>query len=244
VKRTRPTRTSCDCAACALRAGAFATGLEPSDLRQLQRARSTHAYQRGHYLFYEGNPCTGVFCVQTGVVKLAKSAPQGHRCTLALAGPGDLVGLDALLSGAVHGYGAVMLSEGIVCQIESAAMLRLLEAKRSFQRTALHALAAGLQQSHGEIARLAAGNVRERTAHTLLMLASRFGERVSGRTRVTLELAREEIAEMIGIAAETAIRQLSELRRRGIVSSEGRRLVVEDMDRLSRIARPSAPDAS
>lgn len=244
MERTPSARANSECAACALRSGTFAATLDAADLGQLESVRTTHSYQRGHFLFYEGNPCTGVFCVRSGVVKLVKNAPQGRRCTLALAGPGDLLGLEALVAGTAHGHGAAILAAGSVCQIERGPMLRFLEARPAFQRAALQQLACGLQRSHGEIAQLAGGDVRERTAHTLLLLASRFGERVDGRTHVTLDLAREDIAEMVGVAAETAIRQLSDLRRRGILSSEGRRLVVEDMDRLARLARPPASEAS
>jgi CRP/FNR family transcriptional regulator len=202
----------------------------------LERAKIAHSYRRGQTLFYEGNPCTGVYCVRSAFVRLVKTAPHGRRHLLALAGPGDLLGLEAAVTSTAYGYGAEVISEGYVCQVERSEMLRLVETYPAFQRAAMSRLATDLRQSQGERAQLAGGEAPERTAHTILMLATRFGERVDGKLHLELELTREDLAEMIGVAVETVIRQLTDLKHRGILSTQGRSIVVEDPDRLARMA--------
>ena len=46
-----------------------------------------------------------------------------------------------------------------------------------------------------------------------------------------------ELADMIGSSTETAIRQIGELRDDGILATDGRTIVLADLDRLARIAR-------
>jgi CRP-like cAMP-binding protein len=98
-------------------------------------------------------------------------------------------------------------------------------------------MAEQLLRCEDERVELAGGDVRERLAATLLNLATRFGEAEDDATRIALQLSREELAEMIGASTETTIRQLSEFREQGIVSNSGRRIRLDDPERLARIAR-------
>ncbi|MFN8177864.1 MAG: Crp/Fnr family transcriptional regulator [bacterium] len=237
MERPLAVRHCMDCAACAVRAGSLAAGVDADCLQRLDRTRVSHRYQRGQTLFYEGNPAGAVFCVGTAYAKVVRTAPHGRRHALSVAGPGDVLGLEAVLTGQPYAYGAEVLAEGVVCQLERTEILDLAEHHPAFRRAAIQLLADTLRQSQGERAQLAGGDVRERTAHVLLTLATRFGEWSNGRLQLYLELSREDLAEMIGVAVETAIRQLSELRRRGILSTTGRCIVVEDPERLARLAR-------
>jgi CRP-like cAMP-binding protein len=56
--------------------------------------------------------------------------------------------------------------------------------------------------------------------------------------RLGLELSRAELAEMAGVSSKTAIRTLSELESRGIISVDNRRINVIKEDYLRRLAEP------
>ena len=58
-----------------------------------------------------------------------------------------------------------------------------------------------------------------------------------GGLHVSLTYSRREIAEMIGVSTETAVRLLGRLRDRGVLSLAHRELTVHDAERLRRIAR-------
>jgi CRP/FNR family transcriptional regulator len=243
MERPVTARLCADCTTCAVHISGFAAGFSAADAQQLDRAKVAHYYRRGQTLFYEGNPCTAVFCLRSALVRVIKTAPHGRRHLLALAGPGDLLGLEAAVSGAPYDYGAEILRDGQVCLIERAPILQLIEAYPSLRDAALRQLATDVRHAQVERAQLASGDARERTAHVLLELGQRFGEAVDGRLLVRLPLSREDLADMIGVAVETAIRQISDLRRRGIVTTARGALVIEDADRLARLARttPGTP---
>jgi CRP-like cAMP-binding protein len=54
--------------------------------------------------------------------------------------------------------------------------------------------------------------------------------------RLILAYSRREIAEMIGVSTETAIRLLGRLRSKQLIKSGGRDLLIPDPSRLARIA--------
>ena len=243
MERPVTARLCADCATCAVHSAGFTAGFDAADAQQLDRAKVAHFYRRGQTLFYEGNPCTAVFCLRSALVRVVKTAPHGRRHLLTLAGPGDLLGLEAAVAGAPYEYGAEVMRDGQVCLIERAPILRLIESYPALRDAALRQLASDVRHAQIERAQLASGDARERTAHVLLELGRRFGEHVDGRMHVRLPLSREDLADMIGVAVETAIRQISELRRRGILSTTRGSLVIEDADRLARLAR-ATPGAS
>jgi CRP/FNR family transcriptional regulator len=215
--------------------GIFAT-LDVDELERVSRVIGSHNYKRGQVLFYEGNPCSAVFCVRSGLVKVSKAAPRDHQHILHLAGPGELLGLESLLANGKHAATGEMLENGVVCQIDRADLAEVLDRRGDVLHAIARRLARRLVRSERERSELASGDVRERLASTLMALASRFGAEDDGRIRIGVDLSREELAEMIGASTETAIRQLGEFRELGIVSTDGRAILVEDSSRLGRIA--------
>jgi CRP/FNR family transcriptional regulator len=51
-----------------------------------------------------------------------------------------------------------------------------------------------------------------------------------------LRITREEIANLVGTATETAIRLLSDLKNEGVIKLEGKKIQIADVNRLIKIA--------
>jgi CRP-like cAMP-binding protein len=80
-------------------------------------------------------------------------------------------------------------------------------------------------------------SVERRFAALLLQLDARYGHPTLAGTRVLdRSFTQETLAAMIGVSRKAVVTTLAALRRQGIVSSRGRRLVLEDVDALRRIA--------
>ncbi|NNE43190.1 MAG: Crp/Fnr family transcriptional regulator [Gemmatimonadetes bacterium] len=209
---------------------------------RLSDHKSSHVYERGQVLFYEGNAASGVYCVRSGVVKLYKAGARGRRHLLYLARPGDVLGLECFLTAGPHCYTAELVEPGIVCHVERAQLQQLAEERPQLVREIATSVAQQLETSHGDRTDLASAPVRERLAMALLSLGNRFGgdETDSREVRIEVRLSREELAEIIGASTETVIRQLAELKDQDVVRVDGKALVLRDVDRLARIARLAA----
>jgi CRP/FNR family transcriptional regulator len=72
----------------------------------------------------------------------------------------------------------------------------------------------------------------------------RFGRPGNDGIFIGIALKREEIAEMAGITAESAIRMLGAMRNEKIIAIEGRTITLLNSDRLARIARESGNQMS
>jgi len=204
---------------------------------RLDEVRTSHRYRRGQVLHYEGNPCTGVHVIGSGRAKLVRAAASGRHCILRIANPGDLLGLDALLAPERrYSTSAVMLEDGTVSFLEREALLEVVLHDPTAAEAILAILSGHVRESDEERVELVGNGVRERTARVLVRLARDHGVATGSGVLIRPKLTREEIAEMVGSAAETVTRQLGEFRECDLVRLDGRRIVVRDVERLSRIA--------
>jgi CRP/FNR family transcriptional regulator len=217
-------------------------GLGAPALDRLERTSSVRQCRKGQVLHFEGSPASGVDCIRAGRAKVYRSAPHARDHILLIAEPGDVLGIESVFAGGNHASSAEMIEDGTVCYIPREALLGALEAYPPALRAVTELLAKQLLQSEAERVELAGGSVRERLAVALLGLVRRYGTPHGTGLRIDLALSREELAEMVGTAPETAIRQLGDLRREGILTTRGRSIVVEDLGRLAHVANERRSD--
>lgn len=112
----RPDRTFCDMPADALQA--------------FDDVKSQVSYQKGTILFSEGRPSKGVFVLCDGRAKLSICSETGKRLMLRIAGPGEVLGLGATLSGTAYEVTAELLDTSQVVFVKRKDLLRFLRDHR------------------------------------------------------------------------------------------------------------------
>ena len=74
-------------------------GLSAALRHELEGLMMAREYPERSVLFAEGRPATGVFIVRSGRVKLTLASSNGRRMVVEMAGPGEVLGLSATISG-------------------------------------------------------------------------------------------------------------------------------------------------
>jgi CRP-like cAMP-binding protein len=198
--------------------------------------RTTHRFRPGHLLYYERSPATGIFVIESGRAKVYKTGAAGKPYILRLAGPGEVLALEAIFNGGRLYSTAQMLARGVVHHIDSDRARELMHHDSRLAVLVAGQLASELSASNEERLELAQAAVRERMARLLTSLALSHGVPDELGVRIDLRLSREELAEMIGTAQETAIRQLSDFKDSRLIHLRGRSITVLDLDRLAKTA--------
>jgi CRP/FNR family transcriptional regulator len=83
---------------------------------------------------------------------------------------------------------------------------------------------------------LALDKAEQRLASLLVDLVRRSSKPEGTGYRLTVRLTREDLANMVGIRTETAIRIMSRFKRHRLVSGTAKRLIVLDLPHLQRVA--------
>ena len=175
-----------------------------------------------------------------GAVKLYQSGRFGNDHILAISGPGDVLGELPVRSRATYSTSAEALVESQVCYLARDKIERVIQNHPMVGVRLLASLSGALGDGRRQGARHGAeagGSPAGRVARASLV----GGRRRRRRHRPESAYSRRDIARMINVSTETAIRLLAKLKKRGMLASNGRELVITDVTRLRRLASQSSP---
>jgi CRP/FNR family transcriptional regulator len=118
------------CFDCSLRPDRVFCDLPADALEAFDAIKTIALYPRGTTLFIEGRPARGVFMLCDGRAKLTVCSGNGRRLTLRIAGPGEMLGLSAAVSGTPYEVTAEMLDNCQVAFVRRKDMLHFLRVHR------------------------------------------------------------------------------------------------------------------
>ena len=205
-------------------------GLKPEDIRELAPLATPVQYAKGAYIFHDGDPAEFFYFARQGLIKLHKGSSSGKNVTFVIATSGDTLNA-AALSVKKHFLSAQAMTEATVLRIPRKEFWAF-EARHPVIALNIIALVTeGLDIEYKRIVDIIGEEVELRVVHSLLTLANKFG--------ANLRLKREELANYAGTTTETAIRILSKLRKKGIVSATAVRgtIVISDLAKLQNYKR-------
>ncbi len=224
------------CSICPGRQHSLFRDLSKADLEIISSHKTCIKYKRGQTLFYEGTRPLGLFCVNSGKIKVYKVSSEGKEQIIKLAKPGDFLGYRALISDEFYNSSATVIEEGAICYIPRADFMKVLFNNFEFFKLMAGKIAHELGMMEQKLMTIAQKSVRERLATTLLMLKDNYG--VDGRERdlIDIALSREDLANIIGTATETVIRLLSDFKTQNLISLQGKKIKILNVKGLIREA--------
>ena len=221
------------CEQCIIRQFNSLKSLTKDELVRISGCKTTKTVRKGEILFEEGENINGVFCVKDGICKLSKLSANGKDQIVKLVVKGDLLGQRSLVNGETANLSAVALNDMEVCFIPRQEIINDLKQNTEFTFDVLKQMAHDLKDSDDIIVNMAQKSVRQRLAETLIYVHNHFGNNDEGFLNVIL--SREDYANIVGTATESAIRILSQLKKEGLISTSGKQIKIEDIKGLERI---------
>jgi CRP/FNR family transcriptional regulator, cyclic AMP receptor protein len=186
-------------------------------------------------LFDEGQPVSSVFVVCEGRLKLSSTSREGRTMILRIAGPGDVLGLSAILSGQHHEVTAEAIEPVGLKSIRAADFLAFFEEFSEVSKRAAKVAAREYQDAYVDARRLAlSGSAQAKLAHLLLNWFHACPE--TDAAKINMTLTHEELANLCGVARETVTRTLNQFERDGLIQRRGVSLRLSNAEGLERIS--------
>jgi CRP-like cAMP-binding protein len=227
-KRTPNRGHSCE--HCQSRERSLFCELKEQQLDFIDQSKFQSRYKPGQYLFYAGNPATGLFCVTSGTIKLESTDPSGKSHLIQIFSAGSIIGYRALFSGEPYQSSAIVNEEAEVCYIPKATILELIQKDPPLALNFLMQLSKDFRLMEQRLQRVSSYSAAERIAEALLFLRENFHEK---------NWTRKEIAEWASTTPETVIRTLAEFEAEGLILQKGRSIQILNRNRILERARIS-----
>ncbi|WP_298763299.1 Crp/Fnr family transcriptional regulator [uncultured Polaribacter sp.] len=209
--------------------------LSREELVRVSACKTSKFIKKGEPLFEEGERINGVFCIKDGVCKVSKMSENGRNQIISLIKKGDLIGERSLISDEPSNLTAVALNDMEVCFVPKDEIMRDLEKNPNFTMSVLKDMAKTLKKSDNVIVEMAQKTVKQRLAETLIRLKEKFDVNDDGI--INLQLSREDFANIVGTATESAIRLLSDFKKKGLVEFKGKEIKILNTQELEKIAQ-------
>lgn len=223
-----------NCEQCIVRQFNSLKSLTKEELIRISGCKTSKTIKKGQLIFDEGENVNGVYCIKEGVCKLTKLSANGKDQIVKLVVKGDLMGQRSLVSEEVTNLSATALSEMQVCFIPKHEIMTDLHENSNFTMDVLQHMAKDLREADNVIVNMAQKSVRQRLAEALIYIYNTFGTSNEGMLQVIL--SREDYANIVGTATESAIRILSQFKKEGFISTKGKQIKVEDLAALKRVS--------
>lgn len=226
------------CSACSARFNSIFKELKSDELEQLEQGKSCKQYDKGEVIFNEGAYPRGLFCIQSGKIKLSQVGADGKEQIVHLAHDGDIMGYRAILGEDTYSCSAMALEESKVCFIPKPDFNNLIEKNSKLTLQIVHLLSDELKQAERKITSTAQQPVKNRLAHSLLALKKNYGVETDNKT-INISIKRKELANLAGTTRETATRLLYEMQEQKLIELSGKKIKILDEQLLNIMANAS-----
>lgn len=210
------------------------SGLEESELQFLAQRAVPRNFQAGEMVFVEGQPCAGLYVVESGHIRIFKTSPGGREQVLGIEGPGSSVAELPVFDGGNYPASVAAIQDSTLLFVSKQDFHALCFAHPQVALKVLRVVGARLRRLVGIIEELSFTTVRHRLASFLLRMANAEKE-TGAAVEITLPASNQELASQIGTVRELVSRNLSRFQAEGMLEIKGRTVVIRDLQALKSI---------
>jgi CRP/FNR family transcriptional regulator len=214
---------------------ALFASLNEIEMQALAQRAVERRFPADEMLFWEGEPCQGIFLIVQGSVKIFKTSPGGREMMLALETAPSTVAELPLFDGGPY-PASVRAVEPVVALFVNKSDFQ--QVCRQYPEVALKVLAVvGRRLRHlvGVVEAMTFGSVTQRMARLLL-----DASRQAGSDEFEFPLTHQELASRLGTVREVVSRNLARFRAQGLLVVQGRQVRILDRAGLDRESEPQA----
>jgi CRP/FNR family transcriptional regulator, cyclic AMP receptor protein len=212
----------------ALRQNRYLTGLEDILLAELADHTQLLSFEEDEVIFLEGQPCLGLYILESGRVKIFKYSQAGREMIINVLNAGESFNEVPVFDQGVNPANVAAVLDTQVWLIEARALRTLIaQHPRAAQQIIIN-LSENLRMLLDKVAELSFYTVTARLAHLLLELPT---DQLAGKG--SERITQDDLAARIGTVREVVARSLKELENYGAIEVEWGKITILDEVRLS-----------
>ena len=223
----------------AINNGRWFSSLSPSLRHDILRCTYVKRYKDGDLIAARGDAPEDWIACARGAVRVSSTSISGKQITLTYVEPGIWFGDVAIFDGDRRTHDAYAHGDTTIVCVAKADFRKILSQHVELYEAMLRLHARRIRQLFGLVEDLNTLPLRARLAKQLLHLVRSYGVPSLGdgrELRIGLQLAQEELAQLLGASRQRVNQELKAMEREDIIRIEPGGLVVRNREALLRIA--------
>ncbi|SFW21250.1 cAMP-binding domain of CRP or a regulatory subunit of cAMP-dependent protein kinases [Sinomicrobium oceani] len=188
-------------------------------------------FEEGETIYTEGNHANYIYLIEKGMVKTHRIEELGKELITDISRDDDFFGYYSFTQNIPYEESATALRQTSLYGIRKDTFAEILKTNHKLAVELIEFLAGDLSGVKEKLLQMAYGSVRKKTANTIL----RFVEKLQHQSDREIRISRNDLASVAGIAPESFIRTLSELKKEGLIAIEGRNIRVLNVEGLEKM---------
>jgi len=201
------------------------------NLGNLAEGRKVTHLRKKTLLFSEGDSPASVYLVQSGEIKVSRLHQDGKELITNLYIANDFFGFEAILENHPYNESATAMQDSDVVAIPREDFLALLYGHPDVSAAFISMLCKKVVEKETSLLTLAYSSVRQRTAAALLKAAEKKAD------NGVINIAREDLARIVGTAPESVIRVLSDFKEEKLISVETGKIRIVNPEKLEKVVK-------
>lgn len=190
--------------------------------------------KKGQILFSEGSSPLGAYLIQKGKVKISKLGSQGKEQITGICSNHEIIGYTDLFFKSRYSTSAKAIEDSTVLFISKPEFWKMLKEQQNLFEDLLQQLLQDKKLTEAKLVDFAYKPVKGRLADAVICLDKKF----NGNSKKHLILiTRADLAGYVGTVKETVNRVLSDFRNEKLISTNGTKINILDIDGLNRISK-------
>ncbi len=214
-----------------LKAVSYFSKLDDSALKLVAQSAICHVFDAGQVILLEGEPCAGLYIVESGWLKVIKIGMDGREQMLQTLKPGDIFNVISVFTNATNQATVTALETSHVWIVRREVLLRMIDEHPVLARQVVEDLAGRVMHLIRMVEDLSLRSVEARLARLLLEQAE--GEVVERRRWAT----QVEMAARLGTVPDVVNRVLRKLVEEGMIQVERHQIRILDKEGLRNTAQ-------
>ena len=210
--------------------------LDPAVLEEVVRKSALVRVVRRRPIYQEGEQASAIYVLASGRARITRRGRADREWTVAYRGPGDIIGEASLMGPGTYYYSATATEQLEAVRVPSRAVQRLIDTYPMFSARLMRLVLERRLEAENRIEALVTRSVEARVAEFLLTATRVYGVPESRGVLIGVKFTHQEIANYVGSTRETVTLTLGDLKRRGVILFDHRRIVVTDTDALTALA--------
>jgi CRP-like cAMP-binding protein/FixJ family two-component response regulator len=202
-------------------------------LKKLSEERDVRIYKKKDEIYQEGNFPKGIYFVSKGKVKTYRTNEVGKELITELHKEGDFFGYLSLLKDEKYTTSASALEDSEIYMIPKEDFFALIYKNAEVSKRFIEILTNDIEANEAQLIKLAYNSVRKRVAEALVKLSDKYKK--DGEQKFSMNVSREDLANMVGTATETVIRTLTEFKEEKFIEVSGGTITILNYDKLAKM---------
>jgi CRP/FNR family transcriptional regulator len=200
--------------------------LSAAEANALTAAAWRKQFERGQYVFIQGEPATLLFVIKAGRVKLIKTESDGSEILVDIRKAGDFIGETFLSEDSDYPLTAECAEDSLLCGFTRESFERMVTDHPKIGLKIMRNMSERISWLTSRVGSLSSTHLEERLFAVLTAVAAEHGTRTADGLMIEFPLTHEELSFLVGAHRVSVTKALKALRASGKVEQRGRCLVL------------------